>query len=301
MKKKLVGTGVALVTPFDKKHNIDFQGLQKLLYHLADSPVHYLVVHGTTGEAATTTPEEKKAILAFVDNHNPNHFPIVCGIGGNNTRAVIETIQNTHFDCIDAVLVVSPYYNKPSQEGIYQHYITIAEVCPRPILLYNVPARTGTNITAATTVKLSKHPNIIGIKEASGNLLQCMEIVKNKHNDFLVIAGEDMLALPMIATGAIGVISTIANGLPNTMHHMTNFAIQGSNKEARPLAWSLLPIDHLMKQAGNPVGTKQLLAALGICQNYVRLPLVEASTPIRQKMQTIVSHKTIQEYALKTK
>jgi 4-hydroxy-tetrahydrodipicolinate synthase len=294
MIKKFIGTGVALVTPFDAKLNVDFQGLQRLLDHIANSKVSYLVVHGTTGEAATTTPEEKKEILSFVRAHNTNNLPIVYGIGGNNTHEVINTIKNTPFQGIDAVLSASPYYNKPSQEGIYQHYKAIAEVCPVPILLYNVPSRTGTNMTAATTLRLSKHPNIIGIKEASGDLLQCIEIAKGKHSDFLIISGDDILTLPIMAAGAVGVISTVANGFPKTMSHMVDLALQGNGAAARPHAWALLPIDRLIGQAGNPVGTKQLLAALGICKNYVRLPLVTAPASLAQKIQAAVLQEGIE-------
>lgn len=294
MTKKFIGTGVALVTPFDAKLNVDFQGLQRLLDHIANSKVSYLVVHGTTGEAATTTPEEKKEILSFVRAHNTNNLPIVYGIGGNNTHEVINTIKNTPFQGIDAVLSASPYYNKPSQEGIYQHYKAIAEVCPVPILLYNVPSRTGTNMTAATTLRLSKHPNIIGIKEASGDLLQCMEIAKGKHSDFLIISGDDILTLPIMAAGAVGVISTVANGFPKIMSHMVDLALQGNGAAARPHAWALLPIDRLIGQAGNPVGTKQLLAALGICKNYVRLPLVTAPASLAQKIQAAVLQEGIE-------
>ena len=294
MTKKFIGTGVALVTPFDAKLNVDFQGLQRLLDHIANSKVSYLVVHGTTGEAATTTPEEKKEILSFVRAHNTNNLPIVYGIGGNNTHEVINTIKNTPFQDIDAVLSASPYYNKPSQEGIYQHYKAIAEMCPVPILLYNVPSRTGTNMTAATTLRLSKHPNIIGIKEASGDLLQCMEIAKGKHSDFLIISGDDILTLPIMAAGAVGVISTVANGFPKTMSHMVDLALQGNGAAARPHAWALLPIDRLIGQAGNPVGTKQLLAALGICKNYVRLPLVTAPASLAQKIQAAVLQEGIE-------
>ncbi|MFM2428305.1 MAG: hypothetical protein RL012_189 [Bacteroidota bacterium] len=288
MTKKFIGTGVAIVTPFDEKLNVDFQGLQRLLDHIADSKVRYLVVHGTTGEAATTTPEEKKTILSFVHAHNTNNLPIVCGIGGNNTHEVINTIKNTPFQGIDAVLSATPYYNKPSQEGIYQHYKAIAETCPVPILLYNIPSRTGTNMTATTTLRLSKHPNIIGIKEASGDLLQCMEIAKGKHGDFLIISGDDMLTLPMIAVGAVGVISTVANGFPKTMTHVVDLALKGDDAAARPHAWELLPIDRLIGQAGNPVGTKQLLAVLGICKNHVRLPLVAAPASFAQKIRAAV-------------
>ncbi len=291
---KMTGTGVALVTPLDKKLNVDFQGLKKLLQHIAHSKVHYLVVHGTTGEAATTTPEEKSAILSFVQMHNVNNLPVVYGIGGNNTQEVIDTIKNTHLDGVDAVLSASPCYNKPSQEGLYQHYQAIAEACPVPILLYNIPARTGTNMTSATTLRLSKHPNIIGIKEASGDLLQCMEIAQGKDNDFVIISGEDILTLPMIAIGAVGVISTIANAFPETMNRMVDAALAGNNVAARRHTWALLPIAKLIGLAGNPVGTKQLLAVLGICQNYVRLPLVTAPSSLVQEIKTITQQQNIE-------
>ena len=289
MTTKFIGTGVALVTPFSENNSVDFQGLQKLLTHITNGNVGYLVVHGTTGEAATTTPKEKIDILSFIHAHNPKSLPIVCGIGGNSTREVVSIIENTDFQGIDAILSASPYYNRPSQEGIYQHYIALAEACPIPMLLYNVPARTGTNITAETTLRLSKHPNIVGIKEASGNLLQCMEIAKGTHHDdFLIISGEDILTLPMIAAGAVGVISAIANGFPKEMTHMVDLALQGDDATARLYTWSLLPLDKLIGRAGNPVGTKQMLAALGICENYVRLPLVAASAPLAQEIQAAV-------------
>jgi 4-hydroxy-tetrahydrodipicolinate synthase len=295
MTKKFIGTGVALVTPFDEKRNVDFHGLKKLLDHIADSKVDYLVVHGTTGEAATTTPDEKKEILSFIYAHNPNHLPIVCGIGGNNTQEVINIIKNTDFQGIDAVLSASPYYNKPSQEGIYQHYKAIAEACPVPILLYNIPSRTGTNIEATTTLQLSEHPNIIGIKEASGNLRQCMEIAKSKRDKFLIVSGDDILTLPMIAVGAVGVISTLANGFPITMSHMTDLALQGNFAAAQSHIGALLAIDTLIGLAGNPVGTKQLLAVLGICKNYVRLPLVTAPASLFQEIQAAVLHESIKK------
>ena len=291
MTKKISGTGVALVTPFNKELQVDFSGLQKLLEHIAHSRVRYLVVHGTTGEASTTTSEEKSAILSFIQAHNPNNLPVVYGIGGNNTHEVVETIKNTPLAGTDAVLVTSPYYTRPSQEGIYQQYRTVAEACPVPILLYNSPARTGSNMTAVTTLRLSKHPNIIGIKEASGDLLQCLEIARDKHDDFLIIAGEDMLTLPMIATGAVGTISAIANAFPRTMSQLVDTALQSNDAAARAYTGALLPIASLISRAGNPVGTKQLLAVLGICQHYVRLPLVTVPSLLAQEIKTAVLQK----------
>lgn len=288
MTTKWTGTGVALITPFNEKHQVDFQGLQKLLHYVIDNQVNYLVVHGTTGEASTTTVEEKKAILSFIRTQNTSKLPIICGISGNHTLAVIKTIKSIDLDGIDAVLVACPYYNKPSQEGVYQHYKAVADACPVPILLYNIPARTGINITATTTLRLSTHPNILGIKEASGNLLQCMDIIKGKHDDFLVIAGDDMLTLPMIAMGAMGVISAIANGFPKKMCQIVNLALQCNMPAARTCTWELLPVDKLIHQVGNPVGTKEMLAALGICQNHVRLPLVQAPQSFAQMMRTVM-------------
>ncbi len=193
MIQKFTGTGVALVTPFHQDLTIDFKALKQLLNFTANDGVDYYVVQGTTGESATTTPAEKAAILAFVKDNNPKRLPIVYGMGGNCTDAVLKTMDQTNFQDIAAVLSVSPYYNKPSQEGIYQHYTTLANHCPVPLLLYNVPGRTGTNISAATTLRLAQHANIIGIKEASGDLFQCMHIVKNKPTDFLLISGDDLL------------------------------------------------------------------------------------------------------------
>ena len=288
MKAKWTGTGVALVTPFDNKYHVDFQGLQKLLHYVMDSQVDYLVVHGTTGEAATTTVDEQKAILSFIHTQNTSKLPIICGISGNHTSAVLKTIASIDLEGIDAVLVTCPYYNKPSQEGIYQHYQAVADACSVPILLYNIPARTGTNIAAATTLRLSTHPNILGIKEASGDLLQCMDIVKGKHDDFLVIAGDDMLTLPMIAIGAIGVISAIANGLPKKMRQIVDLALQCNMPAARTCTLELLPVDKLVRQVGNPVGTKAMLAALGICQSHVRLPLVQAPQAFAKVMHTAI-------------
>ncbi len=291
--KKLIGTGVALATPFDQKLKVDFQGLEKLLKLVAESNTNYLVVHGTTGEAATTTPEEKRMILSFIQAHNPNSLPIVCSIGENNTHELIKTIEHTDFQGIDAVLTISPYYNKPSQEGIYQHYKAIADVCPVPLLLYNVPSRTGSNVHAATTLRLSEHANIVGIKEASGDLLQCIDIAKNKPHNFLLISGEDMLTVPMMAVGAAGVISTIANCFPQMVSQMVNLALQGNYAAAQQCAFGLLKPSQLIGRAGNPVGMKQLLKALSICQNYVRLPLVTVPDEIVKEVQAITEEDAI--------
>lgn len=288
MTKKLTGTGVALVTPFNDQLQVDYQGLEQLLAHIADSQVRYLVVHGTTGEAATTTPEEQKEILAFIQAHNPKQLPLVLGFSGNNTQVVLQAIATTDWQGIDAAMVASPYYNKPSQEGIYEHYKAVADACPVPVLLYNVPARTGSNIAATTTLRLGKHPNIIGVKEASGDLVQCIEIAQGKADDFLLISGEDMLTLPILAIGGSGVISTVANGFPKTMSRLVGLGLRGNFEAARPHVWSLSPACQFIGQAGNPVGTKQLLGALGICSPHVRLPLVTAPSTLAEKAHSVI-------------
>ena len=285
---KLYGTGVALVTPFDEKGNIDFDGLLNLLKHTADNGVDYYVVLGTTGESATLSSTEKAEVLQFVKDNNSANLPIVYGMGGNNTNAIIENIKNTRWDGVDAVLSVSPYYNKPSQEGIYQHYQSIADGCPVPIILYNVPGRTGSNITAATTLRLSEHKNIIGIKEASGNLEQAMEIANGKSQDFMIISGDDLLTLPLIAVGAVGVISVLANPFANIFKEIFDATGKGNYPVARAAAFKLLEINPLMYSEGNPVGVKQALKELGVCGNKARLPLISASENLEKQIRKAV-------------
>lgn len=284
MMQKLKGTGVALVTPFDEKLRVDFEGLGKLLQLTTEGGVNYFVVHGTTGEAATTTLEEKKEILTFIKAHNPKNLPLVYGIGGNNTSDILKKIASTDFQGIDAILTVSPYYNRPSQEGIYLHYRAIADACPVPIILYNVPSRTGSNMEAITALRLSDHSNIIGIKEASADLVQCLAIAKDKPDDFLLISGDDILTVPMIAIGAIGVISTLANGFPTQVCQMVEAALRNDYIKARKYQSELLKMHELVVKEGNPAATKQILEALTICKNYVRLPLAPVSAAIVEKI-----------------
>lgn len=274
---KLHGTGVALVTPFDEKGNIDFNGLLSLLRHTAKEGVDYYVVLGTTGEYATLSTAEKAEVLQFVKENNAGNLPIVYGLGGNNTRAILEQINNTNWDEVDAILSVSPYYNKPSQEGIYQHYKAIADKSPVPVVLYNVPGRTGSNITATTTLKLAEHENIIGVKEASGNLEQAMEISHQMPDDFMLISGDDMLTLPLISIGAVGVISVLANPFAGIFKSIIKATGKGDYKKAREASFKLLEINPLMYSEGNPVGVKQTLKELGVCGNTTRLPLLPAS------------------------
>lgn len=283
--KKLFGTGVALVTPFDTSGEIDFPSLKKLLVHTAKG-VDYYVVMGTTGESVTMSKEEKKKVLTFVQNNNPGKLPIVYGIGGNNTAAVIDEIQNTNLKGVDAVLSVSPYYNKPSQEGIYRHFSVIADHSPVPVILYNVPGRTASNITAETTLRLARHKNIVGIKEASGNLEQCMKIAKEKPNDFLLISGDDLLTLPIYAIGGVGVISVLANALPVIFKKLKEYGAEGNYAKAQKEAFKLIDINGPMYEEGNPVGVKELLSQMKVCGASVRLPLVEASDKLKAKIKS---------------
>ena len=282
--KKLYGTGVALVTPFDKSGNIDYASLKKLLAHTSKG-VDYFVVMGTTGEAVTLTKEEKRKVLSFVLKNNARKLPIVYGIGGNNTAAVMEEIQHTDFRGVDAVLSVSPYYNKPSQEGIVHHFSIIADMCPVPVILYNVPGRTSSNLLAETTLKLAKQKNIIGIKEASGNLEQCMKIAKEKPSDFMLISGDDLLTLPIYAIGGVGVISVLANALPLVFRKIREHAVSGDYAKAQKELYKLVDINGPMYEEGNPVGVKQLLKEVGICGNQVRLPLLPASEKLQNKIK----------------
>ncbi len=283
--KKFFGTGVALVTPFLEDGSIDFKSLKKLLAHTAKGADYYVVL-GTTGESATLTREEKKQIIEFVVNNNTKGLPVVYGIGGNHTSEVIQTIKATDFRGVDAILSVSPYYNKPSQEGIYQHFKAIATASPVPVILYNVPGRTASNLTAATTLRLAEHKNIIGIKEASGNMEQCMNIAKNKPKDFLLISGDDLLTSAFYAIGGAGVISVLANALPSVFNKMKVHAVNGNILKSSLEQFRLLEINGPMYEEGNPVGVKFLLDQLQICSPEVRLPLVKASLPLQQKIKT---------------
>lgn len=274
--RKLAGTGVALVTPFTKTGAIDFPALRNLLRHTAKG-VDYWVVMGTTGEAAALGKAEKKEVLQFVLANNPAGLPVVYGIGGNNTAQVIEELKTTNTAGVTAILSVSPYYNKPSQEGIYRHFCAVADASPKPVILYNVPGRTGSNLTATTTLRLAAHPNIVGIKEASGNLEQCMAIARSKPPGFMLISGDDLLTVPLYAIGAEGVISVLANAYPKTFRKITTAAAQGRYPQASKALFSLLDINTPLYEEGNPVGIKALLAELKICKPHVRLPLAAAS------------------------
>jgi len=276
------GTGVALVTPLDAAGKIDWPGLKKLIRHT--SKVDYLVVMGTTGESATLTSEEKLKVLEFVAANRPASMPIVFGLGGNNTSELIQKLDMVRGLPVSAIMSVSPYYNKPSQEGIFRHFTTIADKSPVPVILYNVPSRTGSNVTAETTIRLSAHENIVAIKEASGNLEQAIKIISEAPKKFKVISGEDMLTIPMMAVGASGVISVLANAFPGIFKKMTDAALTGDYKTAARLQNSLVRINPLMYEEGNPGGIKEVLELMGIIKNHLRLPLVPVSDSLRSKI-----------------
>lgn len=284
--KKFYGTGVALVTPFTEDLEIDYKALKKLVNHTAKGADYYVVM-GTTGESPTVSFKEKKEILQFVKDNNTKNLPVVFGIGGNNTQSILEGIKTTDFKGLDGILSVSPYYNKPSQEGIYQHFKAIADASPVPVILYNVPGRTSSNISAETTLRLAQHGNIVGIKEASGNIEQCMTIAKRKPKDFVLLSGDDLLSAPLYSIGAKGVISVLANAFPVIFRKMKDYAFEGNFAKATQEQFKLLEINGPMYEEGNPVGIKQLLAEMGICQNHTRLPMVSASTPLQKKIASL--------------
>lgn len=286
--KKLFGTGVALVTPFDENLKVDFKALKKLLKHTAKG-VDYYVVMGTTGESVTVSAEEKKQILKFVKENNDAKLPIVYGIGGNNTAEVLEALKSADLKGVDAILSVSPYYNKPSQEGIYQHFKKVADASPLPLILYNVPGRTSSNLTADTTLRLATHTNIVGVKEASGNMEQCMKIARDMPKDFLLISGDDMLTVPLYSVGAKGVISVLANAYPVIFRKMKEHAFANNYAKASQELFKLLDINGPMYEESNPVGVKAVLAEMGVCGNSVRLPLLPASDSLQKKIARLSS------------
>ncbi|MBR3413716.1 MAG: 4-hydroxy-tetrahydrodipicolinate synthase [Bacteroidales bacterium] len=285
MKNPFIGTGVALVTPFRKQTTIDFSKLEALINHIIASGVDYIVALGTTSEAATMTDTERHALQDFIIETVAGRCPIMLGMGGNNTLAVTDAIANTNFDGISGILSVAPYYNKPNQRGLAQHFKQIAESSPVPVIIYNVPGRTGVNIAADTTLQLAQEcPNIIGIKEASGNISQVMQILKDKPDKFLVISGDDALTYPMITLGASGVISVIANAFPKEMSSMVRFALKGDLKKALPLHYKMLPLMNAIFEEGNPSGIKALLEIQGKIVNTLRMPLVKVSKPLYNKL-----------------
>lgn len=289
--KSLEGVGVAMVTPFLEDKSVDYQGLEKLTKHLIDDGADYLVVQGTTGESATLNQEEKEKVLAKVKEVNDEKLPIVLGIGGNNTHAVCEQIKSADLEGVSAILSASPYYNKPTQEGIYQHYKALAECSPLPIVLYNVPGRTASNITARTTLRLANDfENIIGIKEASADMDQVMEIIQHKADDFMLISGEDGLTFPIIACGGVGVISVVSNAFPGDFSRMVKATRSGNLEEARLIHYRLLDLISMLFAEGNPAGIKSALKAMEICDDHLRLPLVPVSSELSDSIKQSIDN-----------
>lgn len=285
MNDVFTGTGVALVTPFKSDNTIDYDALSKVVAHVIDGGVEFLVALGTTGEYVTLSSEEKVKVIKHVVKQAHGRVPVVMGIGGNNTAAVLETINHTDFDGIAGILSVAPYYNKPSQQGLYEHFSEIALISPRPVILYNVPGRTASNIAAETVLKLAQdHSNIVAVKEASGNLGQIMQIIKHAPSHFSVISGDDTLTLPMIYLGGKGVISVIANSHPAEYSSMVRAALNHECAKANGLHYKFLDLINAYFEEGSPAGVKAALENLGICSGNVRLPLIEASDSLKKKI-----------------
>ena len=285
----LKGMGVALVTPFKADKSIDFDALGRIIEYQIQNGVDYLVVLGTTSENPTLSPDEREAIKVFVAERVQGRVPMVLGVGGNNTAAVVREAREVDPQHFSAILSVVPYYNKPSQEGIYQHYKVIAEASPLPVILYNVPGRTGVNMTAETTLRLAaEFPHIIAIKEASGNMVQVDEIIKHKPDDFMVISGDDAVTFPLITLGAVGVISVIGNAFPREFSRMVRLALAGDYAAARTIHHRFNDLFGLLFVDGNPAGVKCVLNAMGYCENELRLPLVPTRITTYEKIRHVL-------------
>jgi 4-hydroxy-tetrahydrodipicolinate synthase len=285
--KKFIGTGVALVTPFKKDTSVDTIALTNIVNHVIDGGINYLVVLGTTAENAVLTATEKQLVIDTVIQANAKRLPIVLGIGGNNTAAVVHELKTANLQDIDAILSVSPYYNKPTQEGIYQHFKAVAEATSKPIILYNVPGRTASNISPETIVRLATDfENVIAVKEAAGDIVQAMRLIRETPEDFLVISGDDMITLPMVTAGGAGVISVIGQGYPKEFSEMVRLGLDGNVQAAYALHYKLMPsIDYIFEE-GNPAGIKAIFETLNLSTATVRLPLVEASSKLKEKLRT---------------
>ena len=290
MSSKFRGTGVAIVTPFHNYGTIDFTSLGKVLNHIIDGGVDFVLALGTTSEAVTLSTDERVAVTNYIIETVDNRIPIMLGVGGNNTQEVVNKLKSLNFDGVDAVLSVAPYYNKPQQKGLFYHFKTIAATSPVPVYLYNVPSRTSVNISAETTLRLATEiNNIEGIKEASGDMQQIMQILKGKPDDFVVLSGDDALTLPMLAMGADGVISVVANAFPAEFSEMVKLGMKGKLKSARRLHYSLLEIINTLFADGNPAGIKAALDILGLLNNNLRLPLVKVNKAVYNQLNTLIS------------
>ena len=274
------GTGIALITPFKQDHSVDVEALDKIVSHVIDNGADFLVVLGTTSEAPTLTAEEKKLVINTILEANNSRLPVLLGMGGNNTQAVIDAVRAQDFTGIQGILSVVPYYNKPNQRGMKAHFEAIADASPVPVVVYNVPGRVGVNLQAATCVELAKHPNIIAVKEASGNLQQIMEILRDKPADFDVLSGDDGITQPLMALGAQGVISVAANAYTKPFSRMMRAMKEGRTDEALRLHYAMLKMNQLIFADGNPAGIKCLMSHMGLCENMLRLPLVKANEKV---------------------
>lgn len=289
--QSLIGTGVALVTPFKKDFSIDFEALQRIVNFSIDGGVEYLVVMGTTAENATLTQAEKEQVINAVIDINKGRLPLVLGVGGNNTMQVVEELKTRDFSAFEAILSVSPYYNKPTQEGIYQHFKAVAEASPIPVILYNVPGRTASNMLPSTVIRLAKDfDNVVAIKEAAGDMAQAMQLIKNAPKDFLVISGDDMIALPIVLAGGAGVISVIGQGFPKEFSEMIRLGLNKKVNEAFKTQYFLSDCIDMIFEQGNPAGIKQVFEALGIAENTVRLPLVSVDDSLANRLNEFVKH-----------
>ena len=293
LREGLRGTGVAIVTPFAKNLTVDFDALGKLIDNLIENGINYIVTLGTTGETPVLSAEEKKAIITYTEERIAGRIPMVIGIGGNDTASVIKDLETYPLAGATAILSAGPYYNKPSQEGLFQHYRALAAASPKPIILYNVPGRTGRNIDAHTTLRLAGEvSNIAGIKEASGDLALCMEILKERPIDFLTVSGDDALALPQMACGMDGVISVAANCFPKQFSDMVNFCLDNKFPDAVKINNILIDAYYLMFEENNPAGAKAFLHEMGMIENIVRLPVVPLSGELHRKVKEYISLNT---------
>ena len=286
--KSLIGTGVALVTPFKKDFSVDVEALKRIVNYQIDNGISYLVVLGTTAENATLNQEEKELVIQTVIETNNGRLPLVLGVGGNNTLRVVEELKTRDFSKFSAILSVSPYYNKPTQEGIYQHFKAISEASPIPVILYNVPGRTASNMLPETVIRLATDfKNIIAIKEAAGDLVQAMKIIQHKPKDFLVISGDDMIALPIVLAGGSGVISVIGQGFPRAFSRLIHFGLDRKVDEAYELQYQLAESIDMVFEQGNPGGIKEVLKSLGLSTNVLRLPLVNVNEDLSNRLEAI--------------
>lgn len=287
--QKFVGTGVALVTPFKKDFSVDVDALEKIVNYVIDGGVEYLVVLGTTAESATLSFEEKDLVIKTVIEANKKRLPLVLGVGGNNTHQIVEELKTKDLSAFDAILSVSPYYNKPTQEGIYQHFKAVAEASPIPVILYNVPGRTASNMLPSTVVRLANDfENIIAIKEAAGDIVQAMQLIQQTPKGFLVISGDDMITLPMVLAGGAGVISVIGEGFPKEFSEMVRLGLDRKVDEAYTLHYKLADAIDMIFEQGNPAGIKEVFAAKDLSENTVRLPLVNVNQDLRNRLKEFV-------------